>query len=280
MKEHGEAVPVCGVEFSATQYSRRPSNSAFRSFRPLSKKKSTLTSESLPQALPACLTPIASLSSTLAVIAVASLNAYRGAVNAQLAYSGVVLSRPRLYLRTMLFEWLILAIAIAGVRLRGGSLQAILGPRWRSFLQAGRDAGLGIALLAGSILVTSILNGILLRAGSNQSIKFLLPRTGRELLLWMGVSISAGVCEEAVYRGYLQRQFAAYTHSVPAGILISAVAFGAVHSYQGLARASVIAVSAILFGLVAHWRGSVRPGMFAHSIQDAIAPFIIHLTGR
>jgi len=39
----------------------------------------------------------------------------------------------------------------------------------------------------------------------------------------------------------------------------------------------VIALSAILFGVVAHWRGTPRPGMFAHALQDAIAPLLLKL---
>jgi hypothetical protein len=50
--------------------------------------------------------------------------------------------------------------------------------------------------------------------------------------------------------------------------------------YQGLSRALVIFVSAILFGVVAQWRGTVRPGMFAHGIQDALAPWLIKLMHR
>ena len=109
------------------------------------------------------------------------------------------------------------------------------------------------------------------------SIAFLLPQTQVEMTLWMVVSTLAGISEEAIYRGYLQKQFAASTGSLPVGILISAAAFGAVHVYQGWSRATLIAISAILFGVVAHWRRTVRPGMFAHGLQDAIAPLLLKL---
>jgi membrane protease YdiL (CAAX protease family) len=56
--------------------------------------------------------------------------------------------------------------------------------------------------------------------------------------------------------------------------------FGGAHLYQGFSRAFVIFVSAILYGWFAHWRGTVRPGMFAHGIQDAIAPVLIRAMGR
>jgi len=98
-----------------------------------------------------------------------------------------------------------------------------------------------------------------------------------EALLWIALSIVAGISEEAVYRGYLQTQFTGLTNSHSIGILASAIAFGAAHLYQGLARASVIAASAVLYGLVVKWRRSVRPGMFAHALQDAIAPALLRL---
>ena len=91
------------------------------------------------------------------------------------------------------------------------------------------------------------------------------------------LSLVAGVCEEAIFRGYLQRQFQAFTRSAIAGSSDFQRDFGPVHAYQGCQRATVIAVSAILFGIVAHWRGTVRPGMFAHSLQDAIAPLLLRL---
>ena len=96
----------------------------------------------------------------------------------------------------------------------------------------------------------------------------------------MVVSLVAGICEEAVYRGYLQRQFSALCRNVPAGIVLSAATFGAAHLYQGIARASVIAASGVLFGWFAYWRKSVRPGMVAHTLQDAVAPLLLRAMRR
>ncbi len=81
----------------------------------------------------------------------------------------------------------------------------------------------------------------------------------------------------AIYRGYLQRQFIGLTHSVLAGILFSGAAFGVANAYQGVQRAVVIGVSAVVSGVFAQWLGTVRPGMFAHTLQDAIAPLLIKL---
>jgi uncharacterized protein len=95
--------------------------------------------------------------------------------------------------------------------------------------------------------------------------------------MWILLSVTAGICEETVFRGYLQRQFMALTKSVPIGILLSAVAFGAAHSYQGLAGAARIGLQGALLGILANWRKSVRPGMIAHAWGDAFAGALARL---
>jgi len=94
--------------------------------------------------------------------------------------------------------------------------------------------------------------------------------------LWVVLSITAGICEEAIYRSYLQRQFIALTKSVPLGIVLSALVFGAAHSYQGLAQAMLIGTLGAMGGTLAYWRRSVRPGMIAHVLQDVLGGFIRH----
>ncbi len=218
---------------------------------------------------------IASPWHTLIVVVIALLNAYRASIYAAQARTGLGTSRSYLYLRIIAFEFAVLAVVALGLWLRGSSLQNILGERWRSMGQMLRDLGIGVALWFVAIIVVSVLSS---HSGpADGTIAFLLPQTPMEMMLWVLVSSVAGISEEAIYRGYLQRQFTALTQSVPAGVLISAAIFGGVHAYQGWSRAVVIAISAILFGAVAHWRGTVRPGMFAHGLQDAIAPLLLKL---
>jgi len=220
---------------------------------------------------------IASPWHTLLVLAVELLIAYRAVIRAANARAGLGLPRSHMYLRTMLFEILVLALVILGLKLRGTPLETIVGQRWCSVSQVFRDLGLGLLLLFISTLVVSTLGGHGSAASSDKAIQYLIPQTSLELSIWMVLSITAGICEEAIFRGYFQRQFAALTHSVYVGIVLSGAAFGAAHAYQGLQRAVVIGVSGVVFGLFAKWRGTVRPGMFAHTIQDAVAPVLIKL---
>ena len=91
------------------------------------------------------------------------------------------------------------------------------------------------------------------------------------------MSATAGFCEEVIFRGYLQRQFGAMTGSVAAGIVLSAIAFGASHGYEGGARMVLLAIFGLMFGVLAVWRKSLRPGMIAHAWHDAFSGAVLRL---
>ena len=182
--------------------------------------------------------------------------------------------RVKVYERTILSEWLVLAVVLVGVWLNGSPLFTVLGDRWRSGRQFFRDVGIGLLFLIASIMVTSMLGS---HGGMGDKVtQFLLPQGKVERALWVVLSVTAGICEEAVYRGYLQKQFMALTKSAPAGIFFPALVFGAAHSYQGLARASMIGVLGAMAGILAHWCHSVRPGMISHVLQDVLGGMVRH----
>jgi CAAX protease family protein len=217
---------------------------------------------------------------TVIVLVIWGLNTYFSAIHAGQSRVGIGPSRPAMYLRTMAFEIALLAIVVAGVRLRGASLQSLFGRRWASVGEMLRDLGLGVLLLIVATMVVSILAGHQSGPDANRTIQFLLPQNSAEMLMWVALSITAAICEEAIYRGYFQGQFTALMRSVPAGIVLSGLMFGGAHLYQGMTRAFGIFVSAILYGAVVRWRGTVRPGMFAHGIQDSVAPLLIKMMHR
>jgi len=220
--------------------------------------------------------PIAALWHTVLVLLIQGLLAYRGILGAQHMREGMSPDRVRLYERTMFSEWTVLALVLGGVWLHGSSLRAVLGPRWSSVQQVLRDSGLGILFLVITITFSSVIGSDHGGHGVSESAQFLLPRGTFEMGLWVLVSLTAGICEEAIYRGYLQRQFMALTSSVPAGILLSAAMFGAAHSYQGWRQALQIGVLGAMGGILAHWCKSVRPGMIAHTLQDLLGGMMRH----
>ena len=105
-----------------------------------------------------------------------------------------------------------------------------------------------------------------------EMVRMLMPENPREKL-WaaFGLAPTAGLCEEFLYRGFLLAEASAWAHSAGWGIVISSVAFGLAHSYQGangMARAG-------LLGALLAWPvvrlGSLYPSMVAHFLIDAVA---------
>ncbi|HEY2572679.1 MAG TPA: CPBP family intramembrane glutamic endopeptidase, partial [Verrucomicrobiaceae bacterium] len=100
----------------------------------------------------------------------------------------------------------------------------------------------------------------------------LAPVNGIEITAWIGLCIIAGLVEEVVFRGYLQRQFTAWARgTVAVGVAGSAIFFGAAHGYQGARNMILLAVFGALFSFLALFRRSLRPGIFAHSWHDLLA---------
>jgi CAAX protease family protein len=78
----------------------------------------------------------------------------------------------------------------------------------------------------------------------------LLPRSRSERRLFALVGVTAGVCEEWLYRGFFLAVVAAALPGVPTTllVLVAAVAFGLAHAYQG---ASGILTTGVLGGVLA-----------------------------
>lgn len=184
--------------------------------------------------------------------------------------------RVILYSSTIVMEWLLVGYIVLGIRKRGVRLRELIQGRWSSAGKFFLDVGIAVAFwVAASIVLGSL--GYLLGLGNANAaadakakLSFMVPRSLGELALFLGVSATAGFCEEVIFRGYLQRQFAAITGSAVAGVVLQAVIFGAGHGYEGSARMLLIAVYGAMFGVLALWRRSLRPGMIAHGLHDGI----------
>ena len=115
------------------------------------------------------------------------------------------------------------------------------------------------------------------RDSNIQTLQFMMPVGVSEMVMWVLLSLTAGVCEETIFRGYFQRQFMAWTGNAAAGVAISAAMFGACHIYQGGKQTIVIAVYGAMFGTLAVFRRSLKPGIMAHAFQDTSAGMVLSL---
>jgi uncharacterized protein len=175
------------------------------------------------------------------------------------------------YIATIIYEWLLVGyVWLFGLRRRRVSIAEIVGGKWQRWADFWRD--IGVALLFW-IVVSGVLAGLsyALHFSGEEAAKFLLPRTPLEMAVFVVLASCAGFCEEVVFRGYLQRQFLAWTRSVVAAVALQALVFGAAHLYQGPKAVVVISVYGGLFGVLAAMRKSLRPGMIQHVGQDAVS---------
>src|SRR5580704_4760988 len=97
-------------------------------------------------------------------------------------------------------------------------------------------------------------------------VRRMLPKTSTERAVWIVVSITAGVCEEVLYRGWLLSLFAATLGSVWLGLLVSSVIFGFAHTYQGRRAIFGTGVIGVFFGLIFIFSGSLIPGQVLHAV--------------
>ena len=198
------------------------------------------------------------------------------------AHSATLATRHlREYLLTLAWEWSLALAVLWGLSLRRIRLRTLLGP-WPTGGKAWlEDTKFALAFWAASALLLS-LAGMLLKLAHfdlpQGTIAALAPANLGELLLFLALSLSAGFCEELLFRGYFQQQFARLAHGrLRVGIAASALLFGCAHLYEGAAGVILITIFGVMFSLLARNRGSLRPGMIAHAWHDALSGLVLFL---
>ena len=96
----------------------------------------------------------------------------------------------------------------------------------------------------------------------------LAPHTAAELQRFDVVSITAGICEEIVYRGVLLTALASLVGPWLA-VLLSSIVFGIGHAYHGAGAIRVVVVG-LVFGLSVVLTGSLLVAMLMHAVLDLV----------
>lgn len=98
----------------------------------------------------------------------------------------------------------------------------------------------------------------------------LLPRTPVERVVFVGLSLSAGVAEELVFRGFLIPALGVATGHLWIAVALAAAVFGVLHAYQNLAGAVRAALLGLVLTVPLLVTGSVVPSMLAHFLYDVV----------
>ena len=101
---------------------------------------------------------------------------------------------------------------------------------------------------------------------SQPNVRMLLPVTGREARVFGGVSITAGICEEVLYRGYLLWYLQSLGLGGGAAVVVAIVVFGLGHAIQGIR--GIVGTSVA---------GAVFMGLYLLT-GSLVAPIVLHAT--
>jgi membrane protease YdiL (CAAX protease family) len=167
------------------------------------------------------------------------------------------------YVEGVVVAWGLLAYVGYAARPRG-TLRALIGRRWHTWRDAIRDVAL--ALLGWAILEICELSWVaLFHAQAPAAVAMMLPHGPVERAAWLVLSLSVGLSEELVFRGYLLTQLAGFTGSAAVANVLQALLFGLAHAEQGRGAMVRLAAYGLALGTLARWRRSLVPGILCHT---------------
>lgn len=178
-------------------------------------------------------------------------------------------ARKRLWTGASIWPWALVAIG-AALWVANGRSWASLGftvPHgWRLW------ASVALFLLIAAYYVyaiATVARNADARAGirKNETLIVVMPHTQAELYRWNGVALTAGFCEEFLYRGYFIWVFAPWLGWWGAAAL-SMVFFAAGHAYQGWKGVLHTGIVSTVFTLVVATFDSLWPAIALHAIVD------------
>src|SRR5258708_39245840 len=175
------------------------------------------------------------------------------------------------YVRTMAIEWALAVAVLARLALGHRPLSAI-GLAWPHGV-------LGWVVSAAAIAFTLWLLGVQSRTATGSErgraavakglaqMAWMLPRERREFAAFSGLSLTAGVCEEILFRGHLMAFFDSLVGPI-LGTVAAIALFGIAHAYQGKAGVMRTGMVGLFMALVYRATGSLLAPIVMHALID------------
>ncbi len=184
--------------------------------------------------------------------------------------------RVNQYRQIFAFEWVTAGIFLAVWLAKGRGLASLgLGLQVGTWFWLG--IGLTLAALGGVIgqAVSAMRSPEKLGEFREQfaDLEPLLPHDRREVSWWWALSVTAGICEEVVYRGFLIAVLAA-AMSTWAAVLLAAFIFGLNHAYQGPKGILKTGLVGLVLGGLFALTGSLWAPMLVHVVMDLAAGYV------
>lgn len=143
---------------------------------------------------------------------------------------------------------------------------------WWPLLGWGLTVAACVFLVVQSVLILRSGEGLAETRRQLRSFDAFLPRTPLELRTFWVLSLTAGVCEEVIYRGFamawLAGLFAGVSETAWIPVLGSSVMFGLAHSYQGGSGMLRTGIVGLAMAGLAVATGSLVAPMVVHTVLD------------
>lgn len=179
--------------------------------------------------------------------------------------AGTRLNRPDLYagsaIALAVLTMASLVVGALGPGLEGLGLGAV---EWASLGMATLRLGVAAAALVGLFHLIARLA----RISESPILAQLIPRTSNERRLFAGLSVLAGFGEEVVFRGFLLAVLTPALGGVWIALVVSSLAFGVLHVYQGAFGILRTATLGALLGASVIVEGSLWPAVIVHVLVD------------
>jgi len=183
------------------------------------------------------------------------------------------MERLVLYASTIAFQWLAVA-AVAWRAWAHGYTPQQLGLTIHDRTRLMVPAILGAASIATLqwLNLRRVGRGPLERRGPLQAIaERILPQSTVELLPYLALAITAGLCEEFLYRGFGMAVFSCLGLQAWEVVLFSSILFGLAHSYQGRGGVVMTLLIGLALGASRIAYDSLVPAIFWHTAVDVVA---------
>ncbi|HEY1605233.1 MAG TPA: CPBP family intramembrane glutamic endopeptidase [Allosphingosinicella sp.] len=98
----------------------------------------------------------------------------------------------------------------------------------------------------------------------------MVPNNSPERAAWIALSLTAGICEEVLFRGFLIRFLheSALALPIAAALAASCLCFGLAHVYLGPKGALTAAIGGFGYGLLFLLSGNLLPCVVLHALVD------------
>ncbi len=179
-------------------------------------------------------------------------------------------ARLRHYRRGIVGEWSVVGFLVVVGVLAGrstGSVGLTVGRHARSAAIDVAEVGLVLAASAVLFRAPALRDAIRRQA---RGFVALLPRTAAERATFTVVAVTAGVCEELMFRGfgiaYVRWVWPGATHAWLTAL--TAAGFGVAHLYQGIRGVLLTGLVGAVLASVVLSTGSLYPAMAIHALVD------------